>query len=122
MPGKDYSLNWSLTNEWFTVWGNAYRNPCPVMLSKSANGSLDSNKNVTCTRKYLASSEVQTKKGDFEEISDSVNHLFSHLMHRLRNSFLKFLIFTLRMLPFVLDVVPRCAFVLSLTIPLLLLP
>ena len=70
--GKDYSLNWALASEWFTVWGNAYRNPSINTLQQKIDGNVDNNMNVTCTRHYLPSSEVQTKKGDFEEISDSV--------------------------------------------------
>ena len=65
-------MNWALASEWFTVWGNAYRNPSIPTLEEKINGNVDKNQNVTCTRYYLASSEVQNKKGDFDEISDSV--------------------------------------------------
>ena len=65
-------MNWALASEWFTVWGNAYRNPSIPTLEEKINGNVDKNQNVTCTRHYIASSEVQNKKGDFDEISDSV--------------------------------------------------
>lgn len=74
--GKDYSLNWSLASEWFTVWGNAYRNPSYQVLTEKIGGNVDKNMNVSCTRHYLPASEIQAKKGDFEEISDSVSNFY----------------------------------------------
>lgn len=75
MEGKDYSLNWALANEWFTVWGNAYRNPSYRVLGEKIEGNVDKNNNVSCTRHYLSTSDVQTKKGDFEEITDCVSFI-----------------------------------------------
>ncbi|KNB42318.1 hypothetical protein JH06_5552, partial [Blastocystis sp. subtype 4] len=77
--GKDYSLNWALANEWFTVWGNAYRNPSADILKTNSKGELDENQNAVCTRTYIASKDVQTKKGDFGDISDSVKEFLSQV-------------------------------------------
>ncbi|KAM7456742.1 hypothetical protein BLSTO_02499 [Blastocystis sp. subtype 1] len=77
--GKDYSLNWALSSEWFTVWGNAYRNPSVELLESKINGDVDGKKNVSCTRHYLPSSEVPVKAGDFGDIADAVKEYLSQV-------------------------------------------
>ena len=42
------------------------------VLKANSKGERDENQNAVCTRTYNTSKDVQTKKGDFGDISDSV--------------------------------------------------
>ncbi|KAK8802962.1 hypothetical protein WA588_002121 [Blastocystis sp. NMH] len=77
--GKDYALNWALANEWFTVWGNAYRNPTKDILINNTHGEVDDHNNAVCTRPYVAPSEVTVPKGDFGDLSDNVKEFLSQV-------------------------------------------
>lgn len=68
-------MNWSLASEWFTVWGDAYRNPeCSTLLSHLKCIRDDSN-NAYCKRTYSAKTSSCSK--DFEELSDEVKEFLS---------------------------------------------
>lgn len=68
-------MNWSLASEWFTVWGDAYRNPeCSTLLSHLKCVRDDSN-NAYCKRTYSAKTPSCSK--DFEELSDEVKEFLS---------------------------------------------
>ena len=75
--GKDYDLNWSLANEWFTVWGNAYRNPDRALLMSHLKCVRDKNGNAFCKRTFVSDCDVPSLTSDFEELSDEVKEFLS---------------------------------------------
>lgn len=72
-------MNWSLASEWFTVWGNAFRNPSSDCLLSHLRCITDDNKNAYCKRSYLYGSDVPVSTKNFEELSDSVKEFLSQV-------------------------------------------
>ena len=72
-------MNWSLASEWFSVWGNAFRNPQSKLLLNHLQGIRDDKNNVLCKRSYLPASAVCSSNREFEELSDDVKEFLSQV-------------------------------------------
>lgn len=68
-------MNWSLASEWFSVWGDAYRNPDRSLLMNHLKCVRDDFNNAYCKRTYKDSVTASSK--DFEELSDKVKEFLS---------------------------------------------
>lgn len=68
-------MNWSLASEWFTVWGDAYRNADRALLLSHLKCIRDDNNNAYCKRTYREDIPSCTK--DFEELSDNIKEFLS---------------------------------------------
>lgn len=68
-------MNWSLASEWFSVWGDAYRNPDRDLLMKHLKCVRDDFNNAYCKRTYKDTVSASSK--DFEELSDEVKEFLS---------------------------------------------
>ena len=82
-------MNWSLASEWFTVWGNAYRNPDRSLLmnhlkcvrdeagNADAGSGGDEAGNAFCKRSYKLECDVPVCTKDFDEVCDDVKEYLS---------------------------------------------
>ena len=70
-------MNWSLASEWFTGWGNAYRNPERSLLMSHLTCGRDEAGNAFCKRSYKLECDVPVCTKDFDEVCDDVKEYLS---------------------------------------------
>ena len=70
--GLDYSLNWSLSADYISVWNNAFRNPSLSTLRQYTQGAFDSEKNVCCQRPFANDSDIFPKVDQFNDFAREV--------------------------------------------------
>lgn len=84
--GLDYSLNWSLSADYISVWNNAFRNPSLSTLRQYTQGAFDSEKNVCCQRPFANDSDIFTKVDQFNDFAREVRAPLLPLMPRSRTT------------------------------------